>query len=351
MMMQRALTRLRSLLAGLPTGLLILLAPLPSAQAAKPEPARLTVEASARLVFQILASEFAIQGGDLRAAAAVYLRLTQETRDPAVAERAAQLLLAVRAPEEALEAARIWLAGDPSSREALDMVDLLSVLLGRVDDLSQSLIARREFARQQGTLDDFYDRSSQLAMRSPQPHLGLQLLEKVSEPDPTHPTPLYHRAMLHEQLNDPAEMERLLRELVRLHPDHAHGLNALGYSLADRNTQLAEAQGLIEKAHRLKPDNGHIIDSLGWLYYRLGRLQEAKRWLSLAYEKQADAEIAAHLGEVLWVMQEADTALSVFREAVRRDPTNRVLTETLRRLGLSFTRPSADNPSSPTEGL
>lgn len=302
---------------------------------------------SARLVFQILASEFAIQAGDLRSAAAIYLRLAQQTEDPAVAQRAAQLLLAIRAPEQGLETAQIWLKGEPDSLEAQDMVDLLSVVLGRIDSLSQSLSERRDLARQQGDLDLFYERVSQLAMRSPQPQLGLQLLEQVSATDPNHPTPLYHRAMLQEQLKNPAEMERLLRRLISLHPDHAHALNALGYSLADRNIQLPEAQQLIEKAHGLEPESAHIIDSLGWLYYRLGRLPEARLWLSRALAKQPDVEIGAHLGEVLWRLDLADEAMTVLREANGRDPNNRVLRETLDRLGVRFAGSSSPDKGSP----
>ena len=42
------------------------------------------------------------------------------------------------------------------------------------------------------------------------------------------------------------------------------------------------------------------MDSMGWVLYRLGRNKEALDYLQRAFALRPDAEIAAHLGEVLW---------------------------------------------------
>lgn len=143
---------------------------------------------------------------------------------------------------------------------------------------------------------------------------------------------LYARAMLAIELKDVAAAEADLRRMIALDPDDPTALNALGYTLADMTERSAEALALIEKAIALKPDEPTIIDSLGWVQYRLGRLDEAVATLRRAYEKLPDPEIAAHLGEVLWVSGQREEARRVWNEARRADPDNSTLAETIRRL-------------------
>jgi Flp pilus assembly protein TadD len=143
---------------------------------------------------------------------------------------------------------------------------------------------------------------------------------------------MYEQSMMAEKLNRLADMERLLRRVIELKPDHQQAYNALGYSLAERNVRLPEARSLIKKALELSPGEPSITDSLGWVEYRLGNRDEAVRLLREAYRGQPDAEIAAHLGEVLWVSGQTDEARRIFSEARKRDAGNDVLRATLARL-------------------
>ena len=143
---------------------------------------------------------------------------------------------------------------------------------------------------------------------------------------------IYEQSMMLEKLNKLDDMERLLRRVIALKPDHQHAYNALGYSLAERNVRLPEARTLIKKALDLSPGEPSITDSLGWVEYRLGNRDEAVRLLRDAYRGQPDAEIAAHLGEVLWVNGQKDEARAVWREGRGKDAGNEVLRETLARL-------------------
>ena len=138
--------------------------------------------------------------------------------------------------------------------------------------------------------------------------------------------------MMAEKLDRLADMEQLLRRVIALKPQQAQAYNALGYSLADRNQRLSEARQLIAKAVELAPGDPFLLDSLGWVEYRLGSSEQALRWLRQAYRARPDAEIAAHLGEVLWVAGERDEARRVWAEARARDAGNDVLKETLARL-------------------
>jgi tetratricopeptide (TPR) repeat protein len=143
---------------------------------------------------------------------------------------------------------------------------------------------------------------------------------------------VYEQAMVAEKMDRLDEMERLLRRVIALKPDHQHAYNALGYSLADRGLRLPEARELIEKALALAPGDPFITDSLGWLEFRTGRHDEALRLLRQAYKSRPDTEIAAHLGEVLWTIGLRDEARRVWSEGRQRDAENEVLRETLSRL-------------------
>jgi tetratricopeptide (TPR) repeat protein len=142
---------------------------------------------------------------------------------------------------------------------------------------------------------------------------------------------IYDQAMMAEKAGKNDEMEKLLRQLIAAKPDYHHAYNALGYSLADRNVRLPEAKQLIEKAVSLAPDDAYIQDSLGWVEFRLGNGPRALGILQAAYTKRPDAEIAAHLGEVLWSQGQRDQALKIWREGLLLSKDNETLQETLRR--------------------
>ena len=137
-------------------------------------------------------------------------------------------------------------------------------------------------------------------------------------------------AMLCEKLGRYDQMESILRGLMKAKPNDAHAYNALGYSLADRNIRLSEARELILKAVQLAPLDPFIQDSLGWLEYRAGNVQEALRILEAAYKARPDAEIAAHLGEVHWILGQREKAGTIWREGLMLKADNDTLLETLK---------------------
>ncbi|RYF74082.1 MAG: tetratricopeptide repeat protein, partial [Comamonadaceae bacterium] len=158
------------------------------------------------------------------------------------------------------------------------------------------------------------------------------MLAKASAATPDDTDLIYDQAMVAEKLNRLDEMERLLRRLIELKPDNQNAYNALGYSFADRKVRLEEARTLIRKAVALAPEDPFIADSLGWVEFRLGNMEEASRILEAAYKRRPDAEIGAHLGEVLWASGKRDRAVAVWKEASLADADNETLQETLKRL-------------------
>jgi len=161
---------------------------------------------------------------------------------------------------------------------------------------------------------------------------ALAVYERGLETLPDDPRLLYARALLAAEHDDLPAAERDLRRVIELKPDDAEALNALGYTLADRTDRRVEALELIQRAIKLKPDEPAIIDSLGWIRYRMGDLDASLKELRRAYEKQADPEIAAHLGEVLWVKGDRDEARRVWEQGRKKDAKNKALLETIRRL-------------------
>jgi tetratricopeptide (TPR) repeat protein len=146
----------------------------------------------------------------------------------------------------------------------------------------------------------------------------------------------YDLAMMAEKLERLDEMERILRQVIDSKPEDPQAYNALGYSLADRGQRLPEAKILIQKAVKLAPEDPFIADSLGWVEFKLGNLAEAQRVLEAAYKTKPDAEIAAHLGEVLWKQGLKDRATAMWKEGVKINKNNDTLVETLKRFGVKL---------------
>ena len=149
--------------------------------------------------------------------------------------------------------------------------------------------------------------------------------------DPDQPELLYDYALTAEKVDRFDVLEENLKKLIKVRPDHAHAYNALGYSLAERNLRLPEARKLIEKALELSPEDSFIVDSLGWVQYREGDLKGAVQTLRRAYDGRPDAEIGAHLGEVLWVSGNRAEANRVWEESLKGAPDNETLRQTIQK--------------------
>jgi tetratricopeptide (TPR) repeat protein len=154
---------------------------------------------------------------------------------------------------------------------------------------------------------------------------AFDVLEAALEAEPAQPDLLYDVAMAAERLDRIDVLEARLKQLIAMRPEHAQAYNALGYTLADRNLRLDEAKVWIEKALALAPEDPFILDSMGWVEYRIGNIDRGLAYLQQAYLKRPDPEIAAHLGEVLWVKGDRAQAERIWRESLRSHPANEEL--------------------------
>ncbi len=142
---------------------------------------------------------------------------------------------------------------------------------------------------------------------------------------------LYARAMIAEKLNDLAAVEHDLLIILKKQPDNSQTLNALGYILLEHSSRYEEAYQYISKALKLTPESPAVLDSMGWVLRYMGKLDEALGYLQKAYNLQNDAEIAAHLGEVLWLIGSRDKAKEVWKEAFALDPKEKTLQQVMQR--------------------
>lgn len=161
---------------------------------------------------------------------------------------------------------------------------------------------------------------------------ALAVMDKGVKRFPNDTELLYDYAMLAEKADNMHLMETNLRKIIKLAPKNQHAYNALGYSLADRNTRLPEALKLITKALELAPQDPFILDSMGWVQFRLGHLDKAEEYLRQAYEMRHDIEVGVHLGEVLWAKGNKEEAQQLWRTAQQKNPQNELLQSTLARL-------------------
>jgi tetratricopeptide (TPR) repeat protein len=157
------------------------------------------------------------------------------------------------------------------------------------------------------------------------------VLKGALDARPDQPDLLYDIALAAEKLDRLDVVESSLRRLVTLKPEHAQAWNALGYTLADRTNRLTEARDYIQKALELSPEDPFILDSMGWVQYRLGNRKQGIEYLRRAFDQRPDPEIAAHLGEVLWVEGRREEAQRVWRDSLRDHPDSEELQKVIRK--------------------
>lgn len=268
---------------------------------------------------------------DRAAMQALYAEIKRDSNTPSSARR---LLLGHVAEALSLwgEAGR-WYAG-VSAGEGRDLAMLRSAriqaLQGRLDDALETLHELQADTSADGErVRDAYLLEAELLDGGGRGDDALAAIERgvaIFEDDPVL---LYARAMVHERADRVDAALADLRLIIDDNPRDAHALNAYGYTLAERRRDYAAALPFVKRAHALEPESAPILDSLGWIELRLGRQESALGFLRKAWSLRKDAEIAAHLGEALWLAGLEDEAREVWREGQGIDPLNRALLNAL----------------------
>lgn len=264
---------------------------------------------------------------DAAALSALYAELSKAASKPDPAQR---LLLGkiaeyLKRYQEAVDWYHSVPGGDELSEARLRAANALGLLGNQDKALEEVHAIQSDPMLAEEARRDAYLLEAELRLRAGDEAGELDALARGLAAYPDENALLYARALAWERRDDIARAEADLRKVLVTEPENVAALNALGYTLADRTSRYQEALELIDRARVAEPDNPAIIDSHGWVLYRLGRNEEALVQLRRAYTVVKDAEIAAHLGEVLWVMGRQDEARHYFDEAAKLDPDNRAL--------------------------
>lgn len=180
--------------------------------------------------------------------------------------------------------------------------------------------------------DQLYAAEGQLLYEAGEPRAALDIYNHGLQEVPDSIELRYGRSMAHERLGNIAAARRDLRDVLDSEPNDVRALNALGYLMANHGEDYDQALDYIERALEAEPDNPAILDSMGWVQYRLGNLVAARNYLERAYRDFQDAEVAAHLGEVLWQQGQHEAARRIWQGALADNPDHPVLRETVDRL-------------------
>jgi tetratricopeptide (TPR) repeat protein len=265
-----------------------------------------------------------------------FLELAPAAQDEAGRRGRTEALLALAAVAERRKdfvAANGWIDRIEDQQDRITVTARRASILARQGQIDQARALIRAWPEQ--TPADARTKlvtEVQLLRENGQLGAAYELLTDAIQRQPGDVDLLYDQALIAEKLGNYEAMERLLRQLIAAKPDYHHAYNALGYSFAERNVRLVEARQLINKALEFAPDDPMIKDSLGWVEFRSGNTAEALRLLQGAFRARPDADIAAHLGEVLWIAGQREQALSVWRQGLLLSSDSDTLNETLKRL-------------------
>ena len=325
-------------------------------------------------LFDLMLGELASKQGRMDLLLDQYVKQARYTKDPGIIERALQIALYLKKYEVSAEMAQLWLNLKSEDRQTANYAFfyLAQIAQAKKDQESALTLYRKvqtgpffhaaqlqsaALLADQGKLNeartlltsirqqdpsvaaDFFAAEANLLIQNKHFTEADALLTTALAQFPNHPELLYSHSIIAEKQQRWEVMEQDLRRIIKLYPDNAVALNALGYTLADRNQHLKEAQAFIQRAYQLNPNDPATMDSLGWVEYRLGHYTEAQAWLEKAYQLWPDAEIAAHLGEVLWKNNQREQAITIWKAALKTNPQDDTLQKTLQQFHVDTTTP------------
>ena len=211
----------------------------------------------------------------------------------------------------------------------------LSALLAKHRSMSQAQQYLQRMRSSQPTQAVIlFQVESNLLLNAQKPSQALVVLSSGLDYFPNDPQLLYARSMVAEQQDDFVLAEQDLRAILAQDQNNATVLNALGYTMILHTDRREEAFELITKAYQLEPKDPSIIDSMGWALFKLGKTEQALDFLKQAFEIMPDPEIAAHLGEVHWTLDNRKDASIIWQQGLQSTPDHKGIINTMLRLSV-----------------
>jgi tetratricopeptide (TPR) repeat protein len=164
---------------------------------------------------------------------------------------------------------------------------------------------------------------------------AVRVLEKARTIDPTNVDAAAQLALVYDGLKMHVESDSLYEAALRLRPENPLVLNNYAYSLAVRDVQLDRALSMSRQAVGLEPENPSYLDTIGWIYFRLGRYEEAEEYIARALTRgDANAEVLEHMGDVHFRLNRPDKAMEFWKRALELAPDNEELNAKVSRGGI-----------------
>ncbi len=146
---------------------------------------------------------------------------------------------------------------------------------------------------------------------------SIEVLEKGQKALPANEDILFLLGVAYDRMDRFDDALKMMNKVVALNPKNASALNYVGYTYADRGTNLDKAEDMLQEAISIRPDDGFIMDSLGWLYFKKGDLTKASELLQQASKLvPEEAAVYEHLGDVYYKRNDTKKALKLYKKAV-----------------------------------
>ena len=231
------------------------------------------------------------------------------------------------------EEAKKWIRRITDRQLSFDKFLLGARYIAAVESVEAGISTLRQFrAQSDRELIAVYVAINEIYRDHDQFEDSIQTLNAALSQYPQNTTFLLARSYTAAELNMITLVEQDVQEVLKLHPNNPSALNALGYTLADQTDRLDEALELISSALEQRPHDPYILDSMGWVQYKLGNYEAAVENLTIALQRRRDPVMAAHLGEVYWMLGEKKKARRIWDKAAKESPDSKILLETIQRL-------------------
>jgi tetratricopeptide (TPR) repeat protein len=199
-------------------------------------------ELTQQLLFKLLVGEIALQRGQTALAVQAYLEAARETKDPRLAQRATEIAWNARMLPAALEAASLWLQGDPESAQAKQVLAALLVSQPKLADTQPYL--EKWLAADPAAAGQTFLQIGVLAARNQDRAAALQLVQNLARPYPQLPEAHFAVAQVAAGANEDAIALAESREALRLKPDWEAA--ALLYAQVLQKKSSAEATAFLK---------------------------------------------------------------------------------------------------------
>lgn len=266
----------------------------------------------------LLLAQVDVQAGEYQAAFDRYSRLMNTGTH---ASEAIYGMAQISERAGAIDSARQLYSRVQEGEYAMPAQIRLAQLIQQQDGIDAALASLKQYG--DGNPDKFLDMlraRAELLIASDDTKSALELYDQSIVNFPDEASLKLARAFLLVKLNKIVPAVNAMNELVVERPEDPVALNALGYTLVDRTSQIRQGQAYIQHALQYSPDSGAVLDSMGWAEYKLGHASVALEYLQRAVNSIVDADLDFHLGEVLWSMKRYDEAVQAWQVGLKHDP-------------------------------